>query len=146
MNSFSGPPLANVFPDVDGETATSSLLSSTFLTVGIDNISGKHRVFINFTEDLLLRGTPTLFPREKIIVEVLENVRPSQEVIEACQALKKKGYELALDDFVYRQKLIPLIAIAKIIKVDFRVSSAQRDRGSGQRPQRLSLQASGRES
>lgn len=37
---------------------------------------------------------------------------------------EEKGYELALDDFVYRQKLIPLIAIAKIIKVDFRVSTA----------------------
>jgi c-di-GMP-related signal transduction protein len=117
--------LANVFPDIDGETATSSLLSSTFLTVGIDNISGKHRVFINFTEDLLLRGTPTLFSREKIMVEVLENVRPTQEVIEACQSLKKKGYDLALDDFVYRQNLVPLIGIAKIIKIDFRLNSTQ---------------------
>ena len=83
--------LTNVFPDIDGEIATSSLLSSTFLTVGIDNISGKHRVFINFTEDLLLRGTPTLFSREKIMVEVLENVRPTQEVIEACHSLRKRA-------------------------------------------------------
>lgn len=114
--------MVNAFPDIDGETATSSLLSSTFLTIGIDNISGGHTVFINFTEDLLLRGTPTLLPKEKIMVEVLENVTASPEIIEACLDLKKKGYELALDDFVFAEKIIPLIQIAKIIKIDFRLT------------------------
>ncbi len=114
--------MVNAFPDVDGETATSSLLSSTFLTIGIDNISGGHRVFINFTEDLLLRGIPTLLPKDKILVEVLENVTPSRAVIDACLALKRKGYELALDDFVYANNLVPLIEIAKIIKIDFRLT------------------------
>lgn len=112
--------MANVFPDIDGETATSSLLSSTFLTVGIDKISGGHKVFINFTEDLLLRGTPTLLPRQKILVEVLEDVSPTQEIIDACLSLKQMGYELALDDFVFAKHLVPLIEIASIIKIDFR--------------------------
>lgn len=115
--------LSNIFPDIDGETATSSLLSSTFLTVGIEKISGNHRAFINFTEDLLKRGTPTLFPKEKITVEILEDVSSSEEVIDACLSLKKKGYELALDDFVYHQNSVPLIRIANIIKVDFRNNS-----------------------
>ncbi len=112
--------MANVFPQVNGETATSSLLSSTFLTIGIDTISGGHKVFINFSQELLLRGTPSLLPRDKILVEVLENVAPSPEVIDACLALKRQGYELALDDFVFAENLIPLIEIAKIIKIDFR--------------------------
>lgn len=114
--------MANVFPDVDGETATSSLLSSTFLTVGIDNISGGRKVFINFTEDLLLRGTPTLLPRQKILVEVLEDVNPSREIIDACLNLKQMGYELALDDFVFEKNLVPLIEIASIVKIDFRLT------------------------
>lgn len=114
--------MANAFPEVDGETATSSLLSSTFMTIGIDNISGGHKVFINFTEELLLRGTPTLLPKDKILVEVLEDVTPSPDIIEACLALQKKGYELALDDFVFKKNLIPLIKISQIIKVDFRLT------------------------
>lgn len=114
--------MANAFPDVDGETATSSLLSSTFMTIGIENISGGYKVFINFTEELLLRGTPTLLPKDKILVEILEDVQPSPEIIDACQALQKKGYDLALDDFVFKKNLIPLIKISKIIKVDFRLT------------------------
>ncbi len=114
--------MSNAFPDIDGETATSSLLSSSFFTVGIDKISNGKRVFINFTEDLLLHGIPTMFPEEKIIVEILENVPPTDAVISACQDLHEKGYALALDDFVYQKNFVPLIEIAKFIKVDFRLT------------------------
>jgi EAL and modified HD-GYP domain-containing signal transduction protein len=114
--------MSNAFPGIDGGTATSSLLSSSFFTVGIERISGGKLVFINFTEELLLRGTPTMFPQSQIVVEILEDVQPTDEVIAACQALHQKGYTLALDDFVFRDNLQPLIEIAKIIKIDFRLT------------------------
>jgi c-di-GMP-related signal transduction protein len=113
---------ANAFPAIDGETATSSLLSSSFFTVGIDHISGGKRVFINFTEELLVQGTPTMFPKNRVVVEILEDVRPTQELIAACQSLHRNGYTLALDDFVFKKNLRPLIEIAEIIKIDFRLS------------------------
>jgi c-di-GMP-related signal transduction protein len=59
--------------------------------VGIENISGGKLVFINFTEELLLRGTPTLFPECQVVVEILEDVHPTSEIIAACQALHHKG-------------------------------------------------------
>lgn len=114
--------MSNAFPNIDGGTATSSLLSSSFFTVGIDKISGGKRVFINFTEELLVAGTPTMFPADKIVVEVLEDVLPTEAVVAACQSLAKQGFSLALDDFVYHKQLAPLIDIAKIIKIDFRLT------------------------
>lgn len=114
--------MSNTFPDIDGETATSSLLSSSFFTTGIDHISNGKMVFINFTEDLLVRGIPSMFPEDKIVLEVLEDVAPTDAVIAACQDLQWKGYFLALDDFVYQNNLVPLIEIAKFIKVDFRLT------------------------
>ena len=116
---------SNVFPEIDGETATSNLLSSSFFTVGIDRISAGKRVFINFTEELLRQGTAEMFPAEKIIVEILENVTPSEEVVDACRRLVEHGYTLALDDFVYYQNLEPLIELAEIIKIDFRLTSTE---------------------
>lgn len=116
---------SNVFPEIDGETATSNLLSSSFFTVGIERISAGKRVFINFTEELLRQGTAEMFPAEKIIVEVLENVTPSAEVIDSCRRLIDHGYTLALDDFVYYQNLEPLIELAEIIKIDFRLTSTE---------------------
>jgi len=114
--------MSNAFPDIDGETATSSLLSSSFFTIGIEKISNGKYVFINFTEDLLVRKIPTMFPEDTVVVEVLENVQPTAEVISACEDLQAKGFTLALDDFVYHKNLLPLIKIAKFIKVDFRLT------------------------
>lgn len=114
--------MSNAFPGIDGGIATSSLLSSSFFTVGIERISGGKLVFINFTEELLCRGVPTLFPKSEIVVEILEDVQPTEEVVEACRDLQQKGYLLALDDFVFRDNLQPLIDMARIIKIDFRLT------------------------
>ena len=116
---------SNGFPDIDGETATTSLLSSSFFTVGIDKVGAGKLVFINFTEDLLLNGTPQLFPPDKMIVEILEDVSPGPEVVTACQSLKDKGYSLALDDFVYSNKFDELLILSEIIKIDFRLTPVE---------------------
>jgi EAL and modified HD-GYP domain-containing signal transduction protein len=114
---------SNSFPGGDGSDATLSLLSSSFFTIGIEQITSGHRAFINFTEEMLLRGVPTLFPAHAIVVEILEDVTPSEEVITACRRLVDKGYMLALDDFVYGEKFEPLLEITKIVKIDFELST-----------------------
>jgi len=105
--------------NLDGDRATTSLLSAAFLTEGIDRISKFKPCFINFTTQLLTRNLPASFPSSKVIVEILEDVDPTPEVIAVCQELSKQGYTLVLDDFVYQRKLEPLIEIADIIKIDF---------------------------
>lgn len=118
--------MVNGFPDIDGETATTSLLSSSFFTVGIDRVAAGKIAFINFTEDLIAKGTPQLFSSGKMMVEILENVEPTPEVINACQALKDQGYELALDDFIYAKKFEELLYLCDIIKIDFRLTSQEK--------------------
>lgn len=107
---------------VTGERATTSLLSTTFLTEGIDKISGKKPCFINFTEELLLKRIPLSFPKTKVVVEILEDVQPTEKVIAACKALSNRGYTIALDDFVYHPKFDPLLELADIVKIDFRLT------------------------
>lgn len=116
---------SNGFPDIDGETATSSLLSSSFFTVGIEKIGAGKLVFINFTEDLLLRGTPQLFPPDKMMVEILEDVNPGPDIVRACQQLKDKGYSLALDDFIYSKQFEELLYLSEIVKIDFRLTPVE---------------------
>lgn len=115
---------SNSFPVVNGETATSSLLVSSFFTIGLDRISGGKKVFINFTSQLLRQRTAEMFPADEIIVEILEDVEPTHEILTACENLVDKGYTLALDDFIYHQNLKPLIKLASIIKIDFRLVSS----------------------
>lgn len=110
--------------ELSGERATSSLLSTSFLTEDIDRIAGNRPCFVNFTADLLVRGVPGAFPSDRIIVEVLEDVQPTAEVIAACRDLRDRGYLLALDDFVFNDTLLPLIELAGIIKIDYRLTPA----------------------
>ena len=51
-------------------------------------------------------------------IEVLEDIPPTEKVIESINQLKAQGYLIALDDFVYRKRLIPFILAADIIKFD----------------------------
>jgi EAL and modified HD-GYP domain-containing signal transduction protein len=103
---------------LEGDRATTSLLSATFLTEGIDRISGFKPCFINFTTELLLTNVPESFPSSKIVIEILENIKPSAEIVSACRALSHKGYTLAMDDFIYARALEPLIELVDIIKID----------------------------
>jgi c-di-GMP-related signal transduction protein len=107
---------------VSGNRATTRLLSSSFLTEGIDVISAGKPCFINFTEDLILKNIPLSFPKSQIVIEVLEDVKPTKDVIKACRNFVREGYTLALDDFIYDRSFEPLIELAQIIKIDVRLT------------------------
>jgi len=115
--------VSNVFPDIDGHTATSKILSHSFISMGMDIITGGKTAFINFTDQLLVNKIPLLFPKNKLTVEILEDVEATEPVVQACRELRRKGYQLALDDFFYRNDLEPLMALAGIIKIDFILTS-----------------------
>jgi c-di-GMP-related signal transduction protein len=112
-------------PDVGGDVATSTVLANSYFAIGMDALVGDKKSFINFTESLLLQKYPLLLPKESTVIEILENVQPSPELISACKEMAQKGYSFALDDFTYAPELQPLIELAHIIKFDFRLSSAE---------------------
>ena len=109
----------NAFDSLDGDLASTMLLTNSFFIFGMDEITGGKRAFINFTKKLILNETAAMFPCELMAVEILENIVPDSEFIEACRQLKRKGYKLVLDDFIFHNNLKPLMDIADIIKIDF---------------------------
>jgi len=113
---------------IDGDVATSKLLSNSFFNFDIETLSNNKLTFINFTETLLVKRFPTLFPKDKIIVEVLENVAPTDDVLEALVELAESGYKIALDDFEYDPSLDCLIDLCSIIKIDIRLTPLEEAR------------------
>ncbi len=111
--------MENYMPKVDGDQATSSVLSSSFLNLGLESLSGGRNVFINFTKNLILDLIPLMFPPKDTVVEILETIEPTEEVLEACRTLKKKGYRLALDDYVFDSVHNAFLEVADMVKVDF---------------------------
>ncbi len=105
--------------NLDGNAATSRVIVNAFINMGIDKIAKNGRVFINFTRDLILEKIYKMLPKEKIVVEVLEDVVAEKEIIKSLKNAKEQGYLIALDDFVFLDHLQEMVKLADIIKVDF---------------------------
>ncbi|MBU8683295.1 MULTISPECIES: EAL and HDOD domain-containing protein [Bacillus] len=114
----------NFFSGIDGDQATTELMINSFLNIGIDKLTEGKRYYVNFTEGLLTSGLPTYFDPDQLVVEILEDVPITPELIERCRHLKSLGYTIALDDFclkhrVERDLLHQLLASIDILKIDF---------------------------
>lgn len=103
---------------LDDDAATSQVLYNTFVEIGLHNITGEHRAFVNLTARFLMGEYPLPGDKKHLVLEILEHVKVTAALIEAVKDLKKAGYKIALDDFIYRPELKPLIPLADIIKID----------------------------
>jgi c-di-GMP-related signal transduction protein len=118
----SGP--ENFFSSAKPDQAAAATVDNLML-LGIDRLTQGRRAFINCTRDFLVHEFALLLPKDRIVVEILESVRPDDEVVAACTRLKRAGYLLALDDFREAAGFEPLVALANFIKVDFLATSAE---------------------
>jgi EAL and modified HD-GYP domain-containing signal transduction protein len=114
--------LTNAYDGTDARTATAKVLNAVFYSPDGQHLLGGRPAFVNFPASLLLDGTGFLLPPDTVI-EVLETVEPTTEVIESCRKLKKSNYSIALDDFAYSDQIHPLASYAAYIKVDLRATS-----------------------
>jgi c-di-GMP-related signal transduction protein len=103
----------------DDLLASASVISHAFADLGVEQALGPYKGFINCDASLLLSDLLEALPSDKIVLEVLETVELTPEIVERCQALKALGYTLALDDFVnFEDKFKPLLDLVEIVKVD----------------------------
>ncbi len=120
--------LNNFFEGVDDNQATADLINNAFLVMQFNELTSGTRAFINFSAEMLIKEIPLLLPKETIVVEVLERVEVSPEIIKACQRLKAEGYMIALDDFNFEESGIPLLELADIVKVEFTAVDFEKQR------------------
>lgn len=110
---------------VDGERATARVVSNAFMELGFETVTGKHPAFVNMTREFLLNDFPRLFPPDRMMLEVLEDVLVDERLLDAIRGLKRDGYRIALDDFVFREQLASLVELADVVKVDIRAHTRE---------------------
>lgn len=115
--------LENVFPDIDGDEATSRMIAGSQFNFGLDDFLGDKPGFINFTLDTLLKKFPSMLPKEQVVVEILETVQPGKRLLSEVQHLKEQGYIVALDDYIHQAVWRHFYPYIDIIKIDFRSTS-----------------------
>jgi len=105
---------------IDGDRATADVLLNAITEIGMDNLVGEHLAFVNFTHTHILQMAEKPFHelKERLVLEVLEDVKAEDAIVNALHSLEKKGFTIALDDFIYEKSLQPLVDISQIIKID----------------------------
>lgn len=109
---------ANSFPNIDADEATSKLIMQHHLLLGVEKVTTNKLAFINFSEETLLHQFPTSIRPESMVIEVLETVPPTAELLSTLQSLQQKGYQIALDDHDFDPKWDPFLPYIRYLKVD----------------------------
>jgi c-di-GMP-related signal transduction protein len=107
-------------------SASSSVIADSITLFDLQMLTGNTRAFVNVDEVALRLGAPRLLPADRIVVEILETVRPTEEIINICRELREAGYQIALDDFMDEPALTPLVELAQFLKVDFQMMDSER--------------------
>jgi c-di-GMP-related signal transduction protein len=107
----------------DGDKATSDVIVNTFLEIGLDNIVGNRLAFINLTRTFFVGEHTISLPRDRVVLELLEDIEADEEVVNSVKRLSEQGYSIALDDFIYHESLQPLVQLADIVKIDIMAMS-----------------------
>jgi EAL and modified HD-GYP domain-containing signal transduction protein len=103
----------------DHNLATTSVLVTAFVDIGLQALVGNHRAFVNFPRDFLIGIQPIPDSPDKLVVEILEDIIIDEQLIEGISQLKSQGYMIALDDVVYSDMLIPIMHLVDIVKVEY---------------------------
>jgi EAL and modified HD-GYP domain-containing signal transduction protein len=108
----------NVARFTSGDQASADVLLKAFLEIGLSKVSPEQPVFINHTAALL--AVDPIVPPDRCVIEVLEDVPVNSETTGNLERLKRLGYRIALDDFVYSDAQLPFLRLAQYVKLDLR--------------------------
>lgn len=128
----------NYFRPLAGSTPDVKAMDELFL-MGLRQMTHGLPAFLNCTRDFLLQGYLELLPRETVVGEILETIKPDADLIAACRRLRTLGYKLALDDYEDRPDLAPFLEVADFIKIDFLATSLAEQKRLGQKFRKLRI-------
>ncbi|MGH8807853.1 MAG: EAL and HDOD domain-containing protein [Noviherbaspirillum sp.] len=102
---------------IDDVSATASVIAHAS-ELGLENVVGDSLGFVNVDEAVLMSDFIQFLPKSRVVLEILETVKASDQLTARVAELKRAGYMFALDDIVAEsdsvQRLLPHVEIVKI--------------------------------
>jgi c-di-GMP phosphodiesterase len=102
----------------DPRDATLEVITGAALEIGLDRLAGGLPVHINFPEEMLARLPELPLQAARVVVEVLEDVRASPQVLQGIRTLRARGHRIALDDYSPQGSDSRLLEVADIVKLE----------------------------
>ncbi len=102
----------------DGSLATTEVIVNYCTGLIENNTHQCKRIFINVDEEFIKSGNHLHLLPENIVLEILESVRPTPDVIESLTKLRRQGFTIALDNFQFEEGKDAFFPLTSIIKID----------------------------
>jgi EAL and modified HD-GYP domain-containing signal transduction protein len=102
----------------NGAAATAAVISHAS-QLGMEQVVGDQLAFVNADADVLMSDFVHFLPPHKVILEILETVKPTQQLLARVAELKKLGFKFALDDVVdLTADVGRLVELVDVVKID----------------------------
>ncbi len=108
----------NLSSPEDQYGATIEVLSNLASIVLSNNIDCSKKVFVNVDQSFL--ESPSFFPSNArgIVLELLETIIVTPQILKTVKKLKNQGFEFALDDYSFEVHHAPLLPYVNYVKID----------------------------
>lgn len=104
----------------DGAAATAAVISHAS-QLGMEQVVGEQLAFVNVDAVVLMSDFVRFLQPHKVILEILETVKPTPALLARVAELKNLGFKFAVDDVIeHSRELDQLISLIDIIKVDIK--------------------------
>ena len=98
--------------------AGTRVIVNAFSNMGSEWLLGDKLAFINIATPMLSSEFLELLPAQRVVLEILESVIPTPELLTRCRELRAMGFKLALDDYAHSSETAPLLDVVDYIKLD----------------------------
>lgn len=110
----------------DDMAAGANVLVNALSNMGTAWLLGDKLAFINVSAAMLESEFLELLPAERVVLELLETVVPTPELITRCETLKAAGFRFALDDYEPTAENAAFLGIATFVKIDLQALGLKR--------------------
>lgn len=102
----------------DADQASSRLIVTTFMEMGLESLVGSQRAYINLSRPFVTAQIPLPMSPEQVALEIGPELALDRRLLPHLRRLAEDGYRLVLDDFEYRPAYEPALRLAGYVKLD----------------------------
>ncbi len=107
------------FFSVSPDGGQGSKVNYIFPLLVLEELTRWKWAFIDFPREILVQQVVRLFPNDKLVIGLPEGTEPDDELVQACKAIKRAGYLLALSNSLSCQDCEPLLALVDFARLNF---------------------------
>ncbi|MES2129355.1 MAG: EAL domain-containing protein [Pseudomonadota bacterium] len=107
--------------DIESDMAATATVIAHAAHLGLDKVIGDAQGFVNVDAEVLKSDIFVFLPREKVVLEIVETMKATPDVLERMAELAGHGFRFALDDVITDtddvRRMMPMV---EFIKMDLR--------------------------